>query len=98
MTDIFQIDTSDVDLSDGKFDRHYEREEDDPFQASMIALHGSTCSADLTYQMAMQASTPQVFILELNLSTNSRAELFIFNLLCFRISNPTIFPIEPVLQ
>lgn len=62
MTDIFQIDASDVDLSDEKFDRRYDAEEDDTFQASMIALHGSTCSADLTYQMAMQASTPQVFI------------------------------------
>lgn len=62
MTDIFQIDTNDVDLSDEKFRRHYDAEEDDTFQASMIALHGSTCSADLTYQMAVQTSTPQVFI------------------------------------
>ncbi|XP_036439067.1 multiple PDZ domain protein isoform X2 [Colossoma macropomum] len=54
------IDSSDVDLSDEKaFNRHYGNEEDDTFQASMIALHGSTCSADLTYQMTMQASTPQ---------------------------------------
>ncbi|XP_058240794.1 multiple PDZ domain protein isoform X3 [Hemibagrus wyckioides] len=53
------IDTSDVDLSDEKFDHHYGSEEDDTFQASMIALHGSTCSADLTYQMSMQGSTPQ---------------------------------------
>ncbi|XP_072526790.1 multiple PDZ domain protein isoform X3 [Salminus brasiliensis] len=54
------IDSSDVDLSDEKaFDRHYNNEEDDTFQASMIALHGSTCSADLTYQMTMQVSTPQ---------------------------------------
>lgn len=59
MTDVFQIDTSDM---DEKFDRHYDAEEDDTFQASMIALHGSTCSADLTYQMTVQASTPQVFI------------------------------------
>ncbi|XP_049328133.1 multiple PDZ domain protein isoform X3 [Astyanax mexicanus] len=54
------IDSSDVDLSDEKaFDRHFNNEEDDTFQSSMIALHGSTCSADLTYQMNMQASTPQ---------------------------------------
>ncbi|KAL7855657.1 hypothetical protein AOLI_G00192610 [Acnodon oligacanthus] len=54
------IDSSDVDLSDEKaFDRHYGDEENDTFQASMIALHGSTCSADLTYQMTVQASTPQ---------------------------------------
>ncbi|KAF5904626.1 multiple PDZ domain protein isoform X10, partial [Clarias magur] len=54
------IDTSDLDVSDEKFDRHYGGEEDDTFQASMIALHGSTCSADLTYQMTVEASsTPQ---------------------------------------
>ncbi|KAM9449687.1 multiple PDZ domain protein isoform 3-T3 [Clarias gariepinus] len=54
------IDTSDLDLSDEKFDRHYDGEEDDTFQASMIALHGSTCDADLTYQMTVEASsTPQ---------------------------------------
>ncbi|XP_060773016.1 multiple PDZ domain protein isoform X3 [Neoarius graeffei] len=53
------IDTSDVDLSDEKFDCHYDGEEDDTFQASMIALHGSTCSADLTYQTTEQGSTPQ---------------------------------------
>uniref|UniRef100_W5LPQ0 Multiple PDZ domain crumbs cell polarity complex component n=1 Tax=Astyanax mexicanus TaxID=7994 RepID=W5LPQ0_ASTMX len=54
------IDSNDVDLSDEKaFDRHFNNEEDDTFQSSMIALHGSTCSADLTYQMNMQASTPQ---------------------------------------
>lgn len=61
MTGVFQIDTSDADLSDEKFDRRYDGEEDDMFQASMIAHHGSTCSADLTFQMAVQASTPQVF-------------------------------------
>lgn len=82
MTDIFQIDTSDVDLSDGKFERHYECEEDDPFQASMIALHGSTCSADLTYQMAMQASTPQVFILGLNFSTKQQSRAVHFLISC----------------
>ncbi|XP_047671663.1 multiple PDZ domain protein isoform X5 [Tachysurus fulvidraco] len=53
------IDTSDVDLSEEKFDRHHDGEEDDTIQASMIALHGSPCSADLAYQMAMQVSTPQ---------------------------------------
>lgn len=64
MTDTFQIDTSDLDLSDEKFDRHYDGEEDDTFQASMIALHGSTCDADLTYQMTVEASsTPQVHYL-----------------------------------
>ncbi|XP_046698509.1 multiple PDZ domain protein isoform X4 [Silurus meridionalis] len=53
------IDTSDADLSGEKFDRPYDSEEDDTFQASMIALHGSTCSGDLASQTAVQASTPQ---------------------------------------
>ncbi|XP_062865123.1 multiple PDZ domain protein isoform X3 [Trichomycterus rosablanca] len=51
------IDTSDVD--EKTFDRQYNEEEEDMFQSSMIALHGSTCSADLTYQMNLQSSTPQ---------------------------------------
>ncbi|KAJ8416448.1 hypothetical protein AAFF_G00357360 [Aldrovandia affinis] len=54
------IDSSETELTDEKaFDSHYAREEDDTFQASMLALHGSACSADLDYQMSMQASTPQ---------------------------------------
>ncbi|KAG7461876.1 hypothetical protein MATL_G00195790 [Megalops atlanticus] len=54
------IDSNDTDLTDEKtFDPHYSGEEDDTFQASMLALHGSTCSADLDYQMSMQASTPR---------------------------------------
>ncbi|XP_036406682.1 multiple PDZ domain protein-like isoform X3 [Megalops cyprinoides] len=54
------IDSNDTDLTDEKtFDPHYSGEEDDTFQASMLALHGSTCSADLDYQMSMQASTPK---------------------------------------
>lgn len=42
-----QIDTSEAEMPDDK---------DDSFQASMIALHGSTCSADLDY---LQVSTPK---------------------------------------
>uniref|UniRef100_A0A8C5HXQ9 Multiple PDZ domain crumbs cell polarity complex component n=1 Tax=Gouania willdenowi TaxID=441366 RepID=A0A8C5HXQ9_GOUWI len=52
-----QIDTSEADLSDEKaFDHSYSGMEDDTFQASMIALHGSTCGADLDY---LQSSTPK---------------------------------------
>uniref|UniRef100_A0A8C5NF30 Multiple PDZ domain crumbs cell polarity complex component n=1 Tax=Gouania willdenowi TaxID=441366 RepID=A0A8C5NF30_GOUWI len=52
------IDTSEADLSDEKaFDHSYSGMEDDTFQASMIALHGSTCGADLDY---LQSSTPKV--------------------------------------
>lgn len=53
-----QIDTSEADLSDEKvLDHTYSGVEDDTFQASMIALHGSSCSADLDY---LHSSTPKV--------------------------------------
>ncbi|XP_008433956.1 multiple PDZ domain protein isoform X4 [Poecilia reticulata] len=52
------IDTSDGDLSDDKvLDHTYSGMEDDTFQASMIALHGSSCSADLD---CLQSSTPKL--------------------------------------
>nr|XP_046237329.1 multiple PDZ domain protein-like isoform X10 [Scatophagus argus] len=52
------IDTSDADLSDEKvLDHTYSGIEDDTFQASMIALHGSSCSADLDY---LHSSTPKL--------------------------------------
>uniref|UniRef100_A0A671WSV4 Multiple PDZ domain protein n=1 Tax=Sparus aurata TaxID=8175 RepID=A0A671WSV4_SPAAU len=51
------IDTSEADLSDEKvLDHTYSGMEDDTFQASMIALHGSTCSTDLDY---LHSSTPK---------------------------------------
>ncbi|XP_050970411.1 multiple PDZ domain protein isoform X3 [Labeo rohita] len=54
------IDSSDLDLSDEKaFDRHFLEEEEDEMLQSMIAEHGSICSADLTYQMNRPASTPK---------------------------------------
>ncbi|KAM9426794.1 LOW QUALITY PROTEIN: multiple PDZ domain protein [Pholidichthys leucotaenia] len=44
------IEASDADLSDDRaLDHTYSTIEEDPFQASMIALHGSTCSSDLDY-------------------------------------------------
>lgn len=47
-----------MDLSEEKaLDHAYSGMEDDTFQASMIALHGSSCSADLDY---LHASTPKV--------------------------------------
>uniref|UniRef100_A0AAQ5ZB59 Multiple PDZ domain protein n=1 Tax=Amphiprion ocellaris TaxID=80972 RepID=A0AAQ5ZB59_AMPOC len=52
-----QIDTSEADLSDEKLlDHTYSGIEDDTFQASMIALHGSNCSADPDY---LHSSTPK---------------------------------------
>ncbi|KAG5261282.1 hypothetical protein AALO_G00302150 [Alosa alosa] len=54
------IDANESDLTDEKlFERHFPDEEDDAFQASMIALHGSTCSTDLDYSLTMPAPTPQ---------------------------------------
>uniref|UniRef100_A0A8C9SVN1 Multiple PDZ domain crumbs cell polarity complex component n=1 Tax=Scleropages formosus TaxID=113540 RepID=A0A8C9SVN1_SCLFO len=55
------IDSNDTDLLDEKgFERRDSGKEEDTFQASMIALRGSTCSADLDYQMSLQSSTPKV--------------------------------------
>lgn len=52
------IDTSEADLSDEKALEHtYSAIEDDTFQASMIALHGSSCSADQDY---LHSSTPKL--------------------------------------
>uniref|UniRef100_A0A4W5NKD8 Multiple PDZ domain protein n=1 Tax=Hucho hucho TaxID=62062 RepID=A0A4W5NKD8_9TELE len=54
------IDSNEVDLTDERVLAHrFSGEEDDTFQASMIALHGSTCIADLSYQMILQSSTPK---------------------------------------
>ncbi|XP_016391188.1 multiple PDZ domain protein [Sinocyclocheilus rhinocerous] len=53
------IDSSDLDLSDEKaFECHFLEEEEEMLQ-SMIAEHGSICSADLTYQKNRPASTPK---------------------------------------
>ncbi|XP_055756606.1 multiple PDZ domain protein-like isoform X6 [Salvelinus fontinalis] len=55
-----EIDSNEVDLTDERVLAHrFSGEEDDTFQASMLALHGSTCSADLSYQMILQSSTPK---------------------------------------
>lgn len=49
------IDTSDADLSDEKALEHTFTTIDDTFQASLIALHGSSCSADQDF---LHSSTP----------------------------------------
>ncbi|XP_066576476.1 multiple PDZ domain protein isoform X3 [Amia ocellicauda] len=53
------IDSNEADMTDKTFDSQYLGEEDDTFQASMLALHGSTCSVDLDYQLSVQSSTPK---------------------------------------
>lgn len=53
-----QIDTSETELSEEKAtERSYSQVDDDTFHASMTALHGSVCSADLDY---LNSSTPKV--------------------------------------
>ncbi|XP_041636091.1 multiple PDZ domain protein isoform X4 [Cheilinus undulatus] len=52
------IDTGEADLTDEKvLDHTYATIEDDTFQASMIALRGSTCSPDLDF---LNSSTPKL--------------------------------------
>ncbi|XP_033870891.3 multiple PDZ domain protein isoform X15 [Acipenser ruthenus] len=51
------VDSNEADLTDEKA----SEDDDDTFQASMIALHGSTCSADLEYRLSIQSSTPKNF-------------------------------------
>ncbi|XP_069095075.1 multiple PDZ domain protein isoform X4 [Pleurodeles waltl] len=55
------VDSSEADLADeSTFESQYSPADgDDTFQASLIALHGSTCSEDLTYRMAHPSSTPK---------------------------------------
>uniref|UniRef100_G3Q7B3 Multiple PDZ domain crumbs cell polarity complex component n=1 Tax=Gasterosteus aculeatus aculeatus TaxID=481459 RepID=G3Q7B3_GASAC len=53
-----QVDACEADLSDESvLDLTYSGTEDDTFQASMIALHGSGCSAEMDY---LHSSTPTV--------------------------------------
>ncbi|KAI7814196.1 putative multiple PDZ domain protein [Triplophysa rosa] len=49
-----------IELSDDKaFEHNFVEDEADTLQASMITQHGSICSADVSYQMSRQASTPK---------------------------------------
>lgn len=53
-----QIDSSEMELLEEKAsERSYSQTDDDTFNASMAALHGSVCSADLDY---LSSSTPKV--------------------------------------
>uniref|UniRef100_A0A3B4ADX9 Multiple PDZ domain crumbs cell polarity complex component n=1 Tax=Periophthalmus magnuspinnatus TaxID=409849 RepID=A0A3B4ADX9_9GOBI len=56
-----QIDTSEADLPDEKALEHtYSSIDDDTFQASMMALHGSSCNVDQDF---LHASTPKVTVI-----------------------------------
>ncbi|XP_061873265.1 multiple PDZ domain protein isoform X16 [Colius striatus] len=51
------VDSGEADLADeSTFESHYSLE-NDVFQASMIALHGSACSGDLNYSFSLPLST-----------------------------------------
>ncbi|KAM8984644.1 multiple PDZ domain protein isoform 17-T17 [Ara ararauna] len=53
------VDSSEADLADeSTFESQYSLESD-VFQASMIALHGSTCSNELNYTFCLPLSTPK---------------------------------------
>ncbi|KAM4637819.1 multiple PDZ domain protein isoform 1-T5 [Amazona ochrocephala] len=53
------VDSSEADLADeSTFESQYSLESD-VFQASMIALHGSTCSDELNYTFCLPLSTPK---------------------------------------
>ncbi|XP_069482182.1 multiple PDZ domain protein isoform X15 [Ambystoma mexicanum] len=55
------VDTSEAGLAEeSTFESQYSPADgDDTFQASMIALHGSACSEDVSYRMALPSSTPK---------------------------------------
>ncbi|XP_078532022.1 multiple PDZ domain protein isoform X5 [Lissotriton helveticus] len=73
------VDASEADLADeSTFESQYSPADgDDTFQASLIALHGSTCSEDLTYRVALPSSTPKN--LNVELSANGRYSPMIMN-------------------
>ncbi|XP_040398330.1 multiple PDZ domain protein isoform X23 [Cygnus olor] len=53
------VDSGEADLADvSTFESQYSPESD-TFQASMLALHGSTCSDELNYTLSLPSSTPK---------------------------------------
>ncbi|XP_025061869.1 multiple PDZ domain protein isoform X10 [Alligator sinensis] len=54
------VDSSEADLVDeSTFESQYSPDNDDTFQASILALHGSACSDDLNYNLSLPSSTPK---------------------------------------
>ncbi|XP_019373138.1 PREDICTED: multiple PDZ domain protein isoform X11 [Gavialis gangeticus] len=54
------VDSSEADLVDeSTFESQYSPDNDDTFQASVLALHGSACSDDLSYSLSLPSSTPK---------------------------------------
>ncbi|XP_043917171.1 multiple PDZ domain protein isoform X3 [Protopterus annectens] len=55
------VDSNDPELMDDTlFNSQFSSETDDTFQASILALHGSTCSEDLIYRLSLPSSTPKI--------------------------------------
>ncbi|KAA0722894.1 Multiple PDZ domain protein [Triplophysa tibetana] len=60
MYTLIHLQMDSIELSDDKaFEHNFVEDEDDTLLASMITQHGSICSADVSYQMSRQASTPK---------------------------------------
>uniref|UniRef100_A0A8C8SLA6 Multiple PDZ domain crumbs cell polarity complex component n=1 Tax=Pelusios castaneus TaxID=367368 RepID=A0A8C8SLA6_9SAUR len=54
------VDSSEADLADeSTFESQYTSDNDDTFQASVLALHGSACSYGLNYSLSLPSSTPK---------------------------------------
>uniref|UniRef100_A0A8C0AU14 Multiple PDZ domain protein n=1 Tax=Buteo japonicus TaxID=224669 RepID=A0A8C0AU14_9AVES len=64
------VDSSEADLADeSTFESQYSLE-NDVFEASVIALHGSACSGELNYSFSLPLSTPKVKTRMVLLMTN----------------------------
>ncbi|XP_056661355.1 multiple PDZ domain protein isoform X8 [Monodelphis domestica] len=55
-----EVDANEADLADeSTFESQYSPEDEDAFQASMLALHGSACSSGLNYSLSIPSSPPK---------------------------------------
>ncbi|XP_030422607.1 multiple PDZ domain protein isoform X18 [Gopherus evgoodei] len=78
------VDSSEADLVDeSTFESQYTSDYDDTFQASVLALHGSSCSDGLNYSLSLPSSTPKGVGED---SSNASID--------FRPSNKTLYNIE----
>lgn len=90
------MDSSEADLADeSTFESQYSLE-NDVFEASVIALHGSACSGELNYSFSLPLSTPKVKRRMVLLMTNfdykcEEAVLLDVNILWHPGSNCTIY-------
>uniref|UniRef100_A0A8B9CMA8 Multiple PDZ domain protein n=1 Tax=Anser brachyrhynchus TaxID=132585 RepID=A0A8B9CMA8_9AVES len=72
--DLALVDSGEADLADeSTFESQYSPESD-TFQASMLALHGSTCSDELNYTLSLPSSTPKDQVLSMEKSCSVSVE------------------------